>query len=218
MKKVILAFAILLVAAFTVNKAVAQIGVRAGIGFSNIEYSGGTVDINPESKIGLSLGVSKEFKIIGQFLKLAPELMFDIRGQGESDFKLTDASTLKVGISYNYLGAGLGLKLKIPAVPVYVLAQPYYQYIIGGQQVVTDENGLETTLKMDDLGDIKRSELGLNLGLGTKLQLGPVGLFLEARYSIPMTTLGEYKNIETYDMKNKYFTVSVGFLIGGNDD
>lgn len=210
MKKVILSFAILLIAAFTVN---AQIGIRGGLGFANVKYTNGAVDVNPDSKLGLSVGVSKEIKVIGKFIKLVPELQFDVKGtQG------IDLDILQVGVSHNYVGLGLGAKVKIPLLPVYALAQPYYQYLLGGQTVVTDANGDVTKSDLPDgyFDDVKRSEFGVNLGLGTQFTLGPVGLFLEARYAVPMTKLEEAKDAASYDLKNKYFTVSLGFLFGGN--
>jgi len=211
MKRVILSFAILLIAAFTVN---AQIGIRGGLGFANVKYTDGAVDLNPDSKLGLSLGVSKEISVIGKFIKIVPELQFDLRGQGDLKTTILGVET-STSTTFNYLGLGVGAKVKIPLLPVYALGQPYFQYLVSGQNILKVGDNT-TTEKIEDFGDMKRTEFGVNLGLGTQFTLGPVGMFLEARYAVPMTKLEEAKDAASYDMKNKYFTVSLGFLFGGN--
>ncbi len=208
MKKIILSLAVILTAVFAAN---AQIGIRGGVGFANVKYTDGNVDFSPESKLGLSAGISKEIKVIGKYVKLAPELLFDVKGSRGEEVELTKTF---YGASYNYLGLGLGVKVNLPVIPIYVLGQPYYQYLISGQSIV-DVDGDVTKTKIDDFGDMNRSELGVNLGLGTSLHIGPVGLFLEARYAVPMTSLEEINETENYKLKNKFFTVSVGILIGG---
>jgi len=211
MKKIILSFAILLVAAFTVNTANAQIGIRGGVGFANMKYTDKDIQFEPDSKIGLSVGISKEIKVLGKFLKLAPELMFDVKGTKGVESELLNSY---LGVSYNYVGLGLGAKVNVPVLPIYVLAQPYFQYLASGQ-VVANLDGDITRTKIEDFGDTKRGEFGVNLGLGASFNVGPLGLFAEARYAVPMTSLEEYSNTETYKLKNKYFTVSLGILIGG---
>ncbi len=213
MKKIILSLAILLVAAFTVNIAVAQIGIRGGVGFANVKYTNGDIEFQPDAKIGLSAGISKEIKVLGKFLKLAPELMFDVKGTKGVESELLNSY---YGVSYNYVGLGLGAKINVPVLPIYVLGQPYFQYLVSGQTVI-NLDGDVTRTKIDDFGDTKRTEFGLNLGLGATFNVGPLGLFLEARYAVPMTKLDEATTVDTYttNIKNKYFTVSLGLLIGG---
>ncbi len=215
MKKMILSVAILLLAAFTVNTAVAQIGIRGGVGFANVKYTNGDIEFQPDAKIGLSVGISKEIKVLGKFLKLAPELMLDVKGSKKIGI-LPEILNSYYGVSYNYVGLGLGAKINVPVLPIYVLGQPYFQYLVSGQTVI-NLDGDVTRTKIDDFGDTKRTEFGLNLGLGATFNVGPLGLFLEARYAVPMTKLDEATTVDTYttNIKNKYFTVSLGLLIGG---
>lgn len=162
----------------------AQVGVKAGVNFTNMVFEESETDIEDLARNGAtnySIGV--EFILpIGDVFALQPELLYAKKG-AESTYTVLGQS-FSTSLSYNYIDIPLMLRLSLgnthgEGLGVYINAGAYGAYAISGKS--TSSSPLlttETDLTFDEIDDQKRIDYGFVGGGG--ITLG--NLFFELRY------------------------------------
>jgi len=203
MKKMMIFF-VALALSFSATQLHAQrYGARLGLTSANISFEMPAFDnIDVQNLTGMHFGLAGEFNLVGEMLRIVPELTYTKRG-----FKYTTTGDVEMGSTYNYLEIAARLKGKIPLVPVYAIAGPQYSYLLSG--TTTDMDGNSVDIEFGD--EYNRGELGMNVGLGVELGIGPIAAYAEARYGFAVNNFYEF---ETSNMKNTYWMFSLGVFFG----
>ncbi len=173
----------LLLSSFSLG-LMAQVGVKAGVNFTNMVFEEDETGIQDLARTGAtnySIGV--EFILpLGDVLALQPELLYAKKG-AESSYTVL-GQTFSSTFSYNYLDIPLMLRFSLgnthgEGLGVYINAGGYGAYAINGKSTsVTPLLTTETDLTFDEIDDQKRLDYGFVGGGG--ITLG--NLFFEVRY------------------------------------
>lgn len=134
-----------------------------------------------------------------RFFSLQPELLFTQKGyRGSKESRLT----------VNYLEIPVMGRLSVGGSNTrgYLSAGPSYGYAIGGKNRGVD--GKDADLNFGDgKGQIKRSDWGVQFGLGLTQRLGFGSLQLEGRYGLGLS------NIDPSESHNRVISFTVGYAI-----
>ena len=175
-----------------------NLGVKAGV---NIANYGGDIE-NTDSRSGLHFGIVAELEL-GDNFSVQPELLYSIQGAkykdsfsgvpGEITDKL-DFILLPVMAKY-YIVNGFSLE-----------AGPQFGILLSAKSKA--EAGGETA--EDDIDTYRNFDMALNGGIGYEL---PIGIFIQARYSLGVTNIIEDTNdsIDDFVLTNNNIQLSVGY-------
>ena len=209
MKKTIL----LLALAFGMYSANAQeisFGAKAGLNLASV--SGDETD-DLDGRTGFHVGAVAEFSLSEKF-SLQPELLYSTQGakfeetafeqgvtaRGEATVKL-DYILLPVMAKY-YIAEGLSIEAG-PQLGVLVSAETELELSgsADGQTVsITEENDIS-----DEISSI---DLGVNFGLGYKLDNG---LNFAARYNLGLSNVNDFEGSDDFKNQNSVIQFSVGY-------
>lgn len=158
---------------------------------------------------GYEFGVLFNYAIL-PFLRVQPEVIYFQKGvKYKGELVVTDYLS-KTQI--NYLHIPINLKLKIPIIPIYIVAGPYFGYAINGTtfseigtiSVDTDiEFGSDKTLPFD---------FGINTGVGIIKGFGPIDFFLETRFNYGIVDMNGYS--DNIKETNLNIGINAGVLLG----
>jgi hypothetical protein len=134
-----------------------------------------------------------------RFFSLQPELLFTQKGyQGSKDSRLT--------VNYLEIPVMGRFSLGSNSTRGYLGVGPSYGYAIGGKNRGAD--GKESDLIFGDgKGKVKRSDWGVQFGLGFIQRLGYGSLQLEGRYGLGLS------NIDPAESHNRVISFTVGYAI-----
>lgn len=162
----------------------AQIGVKAGVNFTNMVFDEEDTDIEDLARNGATnYAIGLEFILpLSDRIALQPELLYSKKG-AESTYTIL-GQTFKNELSYNYLDIPFLLRFSLgnthgEGIGIYINAGAYGAYAINGKS--TSETPIlttETDLTFDEIDDQKRLDYGFVGGGG--ITLG--NLFFEVRY------------------------------------
>lgn len=195
----------------------AQVGVKAGVNFTNMVFDDEDTDVEDLARNGatkFTLGV--EFILpLTDAIALQPELLFSQKG-AESSFVVL-GQTFKNELTYNYIDLPIMFRFSLgdsygEGLGLYLNAGGYGAYALSGK--TTSESPLGNTemdLTFDEVDDQKRLDYGIVAGGG--LTLG--NLFFEVRYLHGINNLLDDDADNSNDNKiSKYQHRGVGLNVG----
>jgi hypothetical protein len=188
---------ILLVLAISIGMNAQKFGVKAGLNFSTINSStsGSYSYIS-----GFNGGLFVQKGLI-PMISLRPGISLQQKG-----FKGT---ILKVDYSelVNYLQLDMGIRVKPPLIPLYVVAGPYAAYAISGTATVS---GVSAKMKFGSNNN-PPLDYGLEAAVGYQQNLLIGKLFVELSYMYGMADIGTTSFSKAF---NRSFAVDAGIVIG----
>jgi len=203
MKKLLL---LSIVFALSVGVYAQKFGIRGGANLATMTGSADGFNDDKTGLLGIHLGVVYEMKLIPMIF-IQGEMLYSQKG---IYYEIAGGNYSKTTI--NYIEVPISGKIKLGPTPLYIIAGPYFAYALSGKTKVKI-GGVEASedLKWKDAG-IKRTDMGLNAGLGVRFGLGPIALFAEGRYGIGFADINDDGTNET--IKNRNLQFSTGIMIG----
>ena len=195
----------------------AQIGVKAGVNFTNMVFEEENTDIKDLARNGATnYAIGVEFILpLSDRIALQPELLFSKKG-AESSYTVLGQS-FKSELSYNYIDIPFLLRFSLgnthgEGIGIYFNAGGYGAYAINGKSISeTPILTTETDLTFDEIDDQKRLDYGFVGGGG--ITLG--NLFFEVRYQHGINNLLDDDANNNNDPKfNKLQHRGIGLNLG----
>ena len=221
MKKIILS---LLAAGAAGISAHAQIGFapEAGINLATFRQQIDDEDVDDNRmRAGLRIGAALDFPIVGG-LSIQPGLYYSMKGSyyKETDRVLGVSTKTEVKTRLNYLDIPINVVYKFSDYKdgFFISAGPYIGYALDGKMNTKTTVGNNYQERKEDIkfgderGDLKRVDVGGNVGLG---YMFPMGLFFRAQYSHGFTNLIEGSDNDDNSLRNSSLAFSLGIMIGG---
>jgi len=212
MKKTLLSLALVagLGLAANAQTAPAKFGVKAGITFPNMTLSTDGVSASQKSNTSFYLGGTVDLALSEMFA-VQPGLTLIGKGTKASDTDEGGVSTEKIGIMYLEIPVNFVASFQAGSGKVFVGAGPYYAFALGGKSKYEDSEGtykedIQFGSSDDDM--LKGGDLGLNFLAGYQLSNG---FNVHAGYGLGLTNLNPSSESDNYKIKNKVFSVGVGF-------
>jgi Outer membrane protein beta-barrel domain len=197
MKKLFFIVVMLLIFA---NVDAQKIGVKGGFDLST-KVSTNSIDYGFNPGMNASIFFQKGLL---PFLSIRPELGYYQKGYS---YELLQ---VKHKIAYDYLELNVVVRLKVPIVPVYVIAGPYGAYALGGEH---SEDFFNTTTKIDfGKGGTLPFDFGLAGGVGYVKSIAIMKFFAEVKYEMGMFNINDSYSASID--KNRNLAFSVGLMIG----
>ena len=207
MKTFLKTFTLIFALVLTVNTVQAQInfGVRAGVNLANQTFEFGSFSIEPDARVGLTLGVLANIGITEAF-SIQPELNFIQKGSKTKE-DLANFQEEQI-IIFNYLEIPVLAKYTFAsdAVDLSLLAGPSLGFGLSGSIEVA---GVKDDIDWDE-DEVKQGDFGLNFGVGA----GFGNFFVDVRYQLGLTNLNDSDDDEI-TLKNKGINIGVGYMFGG---
>lgn len=167
------------------NTAQAQVAIKAGVNFANMNFEEDDPNIEDLARNG-SVGFTGGLVFmlpIGDVFAIQPELLFSQKGAESSYTVLGQTFTSK--LTYNYIDVPLLLRLSLgdtygEGLGLYVNGGGYVGYALNGKNKYSNPltNG-ETDITFDEVDDQRRVDFGVALGAGVTLG----NLFFDLRYN-----------------------------------
>ncbi|MBL1409892.1 outer membrane beta-barrel protein [Sphingobacterium faecale] len=200
MKKVLLSLGVALLTAVGAQAQVGY-GVKAGLNFPKLNYSGGNVSYTTSAATNFYLS---GYASIPAATNFAIQPGVSLQGKGgkvEVGSLTTTRNLMSIEIPVNavyYIPTGA-------TGSVFVAAGPYVGFNVSGKDKAGD---VKTDIKFGSKDDqLKVVDYGVNFQLGYKLSNG---LLINGGYGLG---LGNMSNVDALKIKNNVFSVGIGFEI-----
>jgi Outer membrane protein beta-barrel domain len=192
-------------ALFVITQASAQtrFGVKGGLNLANITVKSQLGSSSTSSRASFHLGVIADFAL-GDVAFLQPGLMLNSKGAKAS------SGDGKLVLNYLEIPVNIGARFEIADnVKLYGMAGPYFAFGISGK---SKGNGSDESVKWGsgDDADVKRLDIGLNIGAGVEVSNFLIGI----QYGLGLSNIAAQGDSNN-SIKNKVFGISVGYLFGG---
>lgn len=212
MKKTLLSLALIAGLGLAANAQMAPVkyGVKAGVAFPNMTFSSEGVSASQKSNTSFYLGGTVDLALSEMFA-VQPGLTLIGKGTKTSDTDESGVYTQKLSTLYLEIPVNLVASFTAGSGKVFVGAGPYYAFALSGETKEKDSDG---TYKEDiqfgssDEDMLKGGDLGLNFLAGYQLSNG---FNIHAGYGLGLTNLNPSSESDNYKIKNKVFSVGVGF-------
>lgn len=193
---------------------------EAGLNLSTVRSkSNGERDDNVKPRLGGKVGGVVNFGIT-KHLSVQPGLFFSMKGANykytETVGGVTTTAESKTNVNYLELPVNVAYQFGTGKSGLFIYAGPYVGYALSGKSKyksttgnISTENTRDITFG-DNLGDVKRLDVGANIGVGYIL---PMGLYFRAQYGHGFTSIEPKSDKDNYS-KNSVFGLSVGFRLG----
>ncbi len=183
-----------------VSTTLAQVALvpKAGVNLARIAFDQADNN-NTQTRAVFVGGIGVLIGSPYHFFSLQPELLFTQKGyQGSKDSRLT--------VNYLEIPVMGRFSLGSSSTRGYLGVGPSYGYALGGSSRGAD--GKESDLSFGDgKGQIKRSDWGVQFGLGLTQRLGFGSLQVEGRYGLGLS------NISPSESHNRVVSFTVGYAI-----
>ncbi len=180
-------------------------GIKGGINFANIAYSGGGTTVTEKSITGVHFGPIMDFPL-QENLSLNTGLLFSIKGSKSEDSYAGMSYTTTTTLNYLVVPINLGYKFPIDkSTKLLIQAGPYLGYALSGK--VKDSGG-STDIKFGEKGGAKRLDMGLGFGAGVELG----SLVVSLNYELGLANIEDSSD---YKVKNKVLQISLAYMFGG---
>jgi hypothetical protein len=197
---------------FTTNlSAQLSVGGRIGLNLATVNIEQDGLSIKPDSKAGLQIaglldiGVSENFSIQPEltFIQKGYKFEFDFLGTKSEDKFIINYLEVPVHAKYGFGGE------KIKA---FVMGGPSLGFALGGKlESCVDGTCESEDIEFSDDDGFNRFELGLSLGAGIGLNVGPGEVFLDVRYLLGLSRIMEDDSDGT--TKNQGVAIGLGYMI-----
>lgn len=203
----------ILFAALVISVAEAQkIGLKAGLNYSNVAGEL-TKESTYQSKIGFHGGLTSNFKLLGEFLSLQPELLYSQKGYNYRNDEVTiDGIEYENKGKVNFSYLDLPVLARIKKGGIYFEGGPQLSYLVSIQEKteVSVNNIEDKNVRSIDKGNMEDFEIGYAAGIG--FQAGN-GLNLNVRYNSSFQDFSrDSSNEDLANARHSVFQVQVGFL------
>lgn len=184
-----------------------QLGVKGGVNFSSLKVDPALDYSNPDSRLGIHLGVFGQMEI-GDQLIFQPELMFQQEGAKFEDNEEIERAKL------GYIAIGAGLKYEILE-NINLMIIPQIGFLSGGE--FEEEDKVENVTEAIGSSEVvKGTNLALGFGGGYTFDSG---LEISARYNFGLTDTNddprEFGFFEPgQSVKTRSLMISVGYIFG----
>jgi len=205
MKKTILLAALFVATITAFAQTTTTFGIKAGVNFSKLTYSGGGFSVSSQSLTGFHIGGVVDVGINDNF-SFQPGLLFSTKG-GKSE---SDGDAGKTTL--NYLEVPINFIYKVPAGDgkVFFGAGPYIGYGLSGKDTETID-GTKTSSDVNfgsTEDDVKNPDFGVNFLAGYELKQG---LTINVGYGLGLANLAN-GGTDVGKIKNQLFSVSLGYF------
>jgi len=178
-------------------------GIKGGINFANVTFSGEEMDISPKSITSFHVGPVADF-VLQESLHFNTGLLYSVKGfKMKMDFFET---ITEVTEKINYLEVPLNLAYKFTVSETsnfFVQAGPYLGYALNGKA----KGGGETSDV--EFGDGKMKRLDFGLGFGAGLEFGSI--ITSLNYQLGLANTADDQDVK---LKNKVFQISFAYMFG----
>lgn len=175
-------------------------GLRVGANLANVNIDTEGFSMSPDSRLGMQLGVVAEFPV-NEALFFSPGLLFVQKG-----YKMEmEGDEAKARMNYLDIPMNLLYKVDLSGAKLLLQAGPNLGIGLNGKEKYDDEE--EDIEFGSDEDQLKRLDLGLNLGVGAEIQQVQVAL----NYTLGLSNISNY---DEADIKNNVLSLSVTYLFG----
>lgn len=201
MRKIVLAFAVVLFAVFAGNAQI-KFGPKVGMNLSTmtmkIKEGGISVDVNTKMLLGYHIGATFQADLASNFF-LQPSILFSSKGS-----KYDAADNIKIVANYIDIPVNLGYKLNVGSIDILFLAGPYFAYGVGGYGEAEGEKA-DISWGSGDDDDFKPFDMGLNIGAGIEVN----NFQFSMQYGVGLLNISPHSSITN---KNNVLGISVAYL------
>jgi len=203
-KKSILVVVSIAILSVAYAQAQSNFGVRAGLNFANMKFSGDGFSASPDMKIGFQLGVVGEFSVNESFA-IQPGILLAQQG---FQIKIVDE---KVSMSLNYLQVPVNITFNadLGGANLLLHAGPYFGYGLFGK---AKYDGESTDIKFGSGKDANLKAPDFGFGFGAGVQFGAIQTGIG--YNIGLLNLYPGSSSDGVKMKNKCLALTVTYLFG----
>lgn len=200
----------ILLTAFALS-AQTSIGLTAGSSFSNVTVKSGGVSASPKSKTGITAGIVINAPLSSNF-NFQPALNLIQKG-----YKIEYQGS-KETVNFNYLEVPLNLVYNTQKNEGFFIgAGPSLAYGISGKDKFSADGMPDDNQNVkfgSGADEVKAFDFGVNALAGYKMKGGFV---LSANYNLGLSKLNNDDGSgETGTIKNKYFSIKIGYMFRGN--
>lgn len=180
-----------------------RIAPKVGLNIANYSMSEG----DPKSIVSFHAGVVGDYSFGNLYLQSG--LLFSQKGYKVSESILVGNVDVKTTVNTLELPVNLGYAYDLGGAKLFGYAGPYFGYAINGKSKGTVSGLGDSNSESEDLvfgsgdGEMRRFELGWNLGVGVEFNKFQVS----AQFGRSFTNL-----VNSYDVKNQVFGISVAYF------
>ncbi len=201
--KVFMILAALGISQLSIAQSAFGVRLAANIATVEIKDDDSGVSVEPDSRVGLNFGLLLNSPITENFF-LQPELNFIQKGYKLSILN-SDVEAIMNYVEIPVLGKYAFGSENIGA---FILFGPAIGFAINGK---VKEGSNEEDIDFDrDM--IKRLDLGLHFGAGITIPVGPLDVFIDARYLLGIADINDDSD-DSSSTKHKGFNIGAGILI-----
>ena len=196
----------------TSNSLTAQskIGITGGATFATVTAKFQGISMSPKMKAGFTAGIFSDVPLSSNF-SFQPALNFVQKGYSIKDDTYSDK------ININYLEIPLNLVYSIQNnTGFFIGAGPSFAFGLSGKEKYTDktdpQNSEDIKVKFGSADDeMKRLDIGANVLAGYAFT---GGFLISANYNLGLTNIQNGDASQDGTIKNRYFAIKVGWLLG----
>lgn len=200
----ILATVLLITGTLTFLQAQIGLGLRGGLTWAKAELEEDNDKFNNDYLLGYTGSLFAEIGISDAFA-IQPEVSFLQKGYKNT---IEDDGKYERKLLMNYLEVPVLAKWRIGSetIKAQLLLGPTVGYALDG---TIKANGEKTDIDFDD---VKRLDIGVLVGAGFDIPLGPGSVFVDGRYGWGITNLNDAANADDYHWHNRTISVGVGYI------
>ncbi|KAA9039577.1 PorT family protein [Ginsengibacter hankyongi] len=215
MKSISLLMTLMILLTASLLSAQTKVGIQAGASFANVTIKAAGISISPKLKTGITAGLFLDVPLSENF-GFQPALNFVQKG-----YEIKDG-TVKDHVNLNYIEVPLNFVYNAgKSHGFFIGAGPSIALGLSGRDKYTDsdfpdDNSNDKVKFGSDTDELKQMDLGANAMAGYK---SAGGFIISANYNLGFTDIsnGDQTNPdEQGTIKNKYFSIRISFMFGGN--
>ena len=184
-----------------------RFGIKGGVNFANIDFSGGGLTISGESLTGFHIGPVAEINLADN-LYFNTGLLYSLKGT-KLDLEF-EGEGVKATDKIHYLEIPLNAAYKFPindAANIFVQAGPYLAYGLSGKEKA-EADGVEEEGDLFE-GDDAMKRFDWGLGFGGGVEFGSI--VASINYQLGLANLSDESSAEA---KMKVFQISLAYMFG----
>jgi hypothetical protein len=192
-----------------------RFGIKAGANMSN--FTTNTTEIVDQIKASSNyqFGILFQIPIVGNFVKIQPEILYSVKGSEMTDITDPDfitkyeTSDIKIKTQNIEVPVNLQVGLSLGFARAYVQAGPYFSYLSGG------DVGLDKTSFKEFADDFSFNKVDYGVGFGAGAEL--LGFQLALRYDLGFNPIGAnideiVEGVDFNNLKNRNFNISLAYI------
>lgn len=205
MRKIVLALAVVLFAAFAGNAQI-KFGPKLGMNLSTLSFKSGGASLDTKISIGYHVGATFQADIASNFF-IQPSILFSSKGSKYKDLLLWEGfevNDFRIVANYIDMPINVGYKLDVSGTNILFMAGPYFAYGVGGY---IEAEGVKEDISWGSGEDdhFKPFDMGLNIGGGIEVNKFQFTI----QYGLGLLN---FSNESGLTNKNNVLSISVAYL------